>query len=114
MTWSQSQCRRRLRVVGILVGCRLAAAETVARANYGLGLGKFELDFDDGEVRFQMSQILVDDAVGQAVINRMIGTTVNTLYTYLPALLSVNYANELAPRGDCEGRGGLVCSGRSG
>jgi hypothetical protein len=37
-------------------------------------LGKFELDLDDGEVRFQVSQILVDDVVGQAVIDRMIGT----------------------------------------
>ncbi len=55
-------------------GCRTAAAETIARANYGLRLGKFELDLDDGEVRFQVSQILVDDAVGQAVIDRMIGT----------------------------------------
>ena len=76
-------------------GCRTAAAETIARANYGLRLGKFELDLDDGEVRFQVSQILVDDAVGQAVIDRMIGTTVNMLETYLPALLSVIYANEL-------------------
>ncbi len=76
-------------------GCRTAAAETIARANYGLRLGKFELDFDDGEVRFQVAQILVDDAVGQPVIDRMIGITVNMLETYLPALLSVIYANEL-------------------
>ncbi len=75
-------------------GCRTAAAETIARANCGLRLGKFELDFDDGEVRFQVAQILVDDAVGQDVIDRMIGTTVNMLETYLPALLSVIYANE--------------------
>ena len=64
-------------------------------ANYGLRLGKFERDFADGEVRFQVSQILVDDAVGQDVTDRMIGTTVNMLDTYLPALLSVIYANEL-------------------
>jgi hypothetical protein len=76
-------------------GCRTAAAETIARANYGLRLGKFELDFDDGEVRFQVAQILVDEAVGQAVIDRMISTTVNMLDTYLPALLSVIYANDL-------------------
>jgi hypothetical protein len=75
-------------------GCRTSAAETIARANYGLRLGKFELDLDDGEVRFQVSQILVDEAVGQDVIDRMIGTTVNMLETYLPALLSVIYANE--------------------
>ena len=33
--------------------------------------------------------------MGQAVIDRMIGAAVNMLDTYLPALLSVIYANEL-------------------
>ena len=33
-------------------GSRPAIAETVARANYGLRVGKFELDLDQGEVRF--------------------------------------------------------------
>ncbi len=75
--------------------CRTAAAETIAHANFGLRLGKFELDFADGEVRFQVSQILVDDAVGQEVIDRMIGAAVNMLDTYVPTLLSVIYANDL-------------------
>jgi hypothetical protein len=75
-------------------GSRRDIAEAIVRANYGLRVGKFELDFDDGEIRFQVSQILVDDAVGQDVIERMIGTAVNMLDTYLPALLSVIYANE--------------------
>ncbi len=75
-------------------GCRTATTETNARANYGLRLGKFELHLDDDEVRFQVSEILVDDALGQAVIDRMIGTTVNMLETYLPALVSVIYAKE--------------------
>jgi hypothetical protein len=67
-------------------------AEALVRANYGLRLGKFELDFADGEVGFQVSQILVDEAVGQDVIDRILGTTVNMLETYLPGLLSVVYA----------------------
>jgi hypothetical protein len=37
----------------------------------------------------RQSQTLVDEAEGQEVIDRMIGTTVNMLDTYLPALLSV-------------------------
>ena len=52
-------------------GCRPAIAEAVARANYGLRLGKFELDLDDGELRFQMAQILTFDAVGEDVIDRL-------------------------------------------
>jgi hypothetical protein len=77
------------------VGCRPAIAEAVARANYGLRLGKFELDLDDGELRFQSVQIMTGETVGEEVIDRMISTTLNMLDMYLPAFLSVIYANEL-------------------
>ncbi len=76
-------------------GCRPAIAEAVARANYGLRLGKFELDLDDGEMRFQVAQVLTGDSVGEEVIDRMISTSINMLDMYLPAFLSVIYANEL-------------------
>jgi hypothetical protein len=66
-------------------GCRPAVAEAVARANYGLRVGKFELDCDDGDVRFQVSQILTGDAVGEEVIDRMIGTV--SLYYKPPSRL---------------------------
>jgi hypothetical protein len=77
------------------VGCLPAVAEAVARANYGLRLGKFELDVDEGEFRFQSVQIMTGDTVGEEVIDRMISTTLNMLDMYLPAFLSVIYANEL-------------------
>jgi hypothetical protein len=57
-------------------------------------VGKFELDSEDGELRFHVSQILDGDAVGPAVIDRMIGTAVNMMETYLPAFLAVVYGNE--------------------
>jgi hypothetical protein len=75
-------------------GARPAIAQAVARANYGLRVGKFELDLDDGEIRFQTSHILHDDAVGQDVIDRLIGNTMSMLDLYLPAFLSVVYGNE--------------------
>lgn len=92
-------------------GCRPAIAEAVARANYGLRLGKFELDLDDGELRFQVVQILTGESVGEEVIDRMIGTTLNMLDMYLPAFLSVIYANEL-PK-DAVGRVEAGCRGPS-
>jgi hypothetical protein len=46
-------------------------------------------------VRFQASQVLTDDGVGDGVIDRLIGTTMNMLDIYLPAVLSVIYGNEL-------------------
>ncbi len=80
--------------VRIPEGSRRDIAEAIVRANYGLRVGKFELDFDDGELRFQISQILDGEAVGEAVIDRMIGTAVNMMETYLPAFLAVVYGNE--------------------
>ena len=76
-------------------GCRPAIAEAVARANYGLQVGKFELDVNDGDLRFQAAQIMTDNTVGEEVIDRLIGTTIAMLDWYLPAFLSVIYGNEL-------------------
>jgi hypothetical protein len=76
-------------------GSRPAIAETIARANFGLKIGKFEFDFDDGDLRFQVSQILIDDVLEDETIRRLIGTTMAMLNAYLPAVLSVIYANEL-------------------
>jgi hypothetical protein len=76
-------------------GARPAIAETLARANFGLKVGKFEMDFDEGDLRFQASQILIDDQLDDETIRRLIGTTMAMLNAYLPAVLSVVYGNEL-------------------
>jgi len=75
-------------------GARPAIAETIARANFGLRVGKFEMDYDQGELRFQAAQILTDDSLDEAVIDRLMGTTMSMLDMYLPAVLSVIYGNE--------------------
>lgn len=85
-------------------------AETIVRANYRLNVGKFEMDFDQGELRFQASQILTDDRLEDSVIDRLMGTTLSLLDVYLPAILSVIYGNELpedAIRCAEAGRGGF-------
>ncbi len=76
-------------------GSRPAIAETIARANFGLKIGKFEMDIDDGDLRFQVAQILIDDVLEDETIRRLIGTTMAMLNAYLPAVLSVIYGNEL-------------------
>ena len=76
-------------------GSRPAIAEAVARANYGLRVGKFEFNVDEGDLRFQASQALTGESVGEGVIDRLIGTTMAMLDMYLPAVLSVIYGNEL-------------------
>lgn len=81
--------------VRIPAGARPAVAETIVRANQGLKVGKFELDYDAGEVRFQAAQILTEDSLDERVIDRLLGTTMSMLDMYLPAMLSVIYGNEL-------------------
>ena len=76
-------------------GARLAVAETIIRANYGLKVGKFEMDFEEGELRFQAAQILTEDSLEESVIDRLLSTTMSMLDMYLPAVLSVIYGNEL-------------------
>ena len=75
-------------------GSRPAIAETIARANYGLRVGKFELDLSDGEVRFQAYHILSCGILDDDTIHRLLGTTLAMLDRYVPAILSVIYANE--------------------
>ena len=74
---------------------RLAVAEFVARANYGLRIGNFELDFRDGEVRYKSSLDFEDVALGPELIRNAIYPAVQTMDRYLPGLMSVIYANKM-------------------
>lgn len=80
--------------VRIPKGARRLVAETIGRANYGARVGKFEMDFDSGELRFQACHILDDDRLDDEVIGRLMGTTMTMLDLYLPAVMSVIYGNE--------------------
>lgn len=94
-------------------GARAAIAETVMRANCGLKLGKFEMDFDEGDLRFQVAQILLEDDLEEATIQRLIGTTISMLDIYLPAVLSVIYGNELPKDAVSHAEPGRAVSGEN-
>ena len=66
-----------------------AAAEMIARANAGLILGNFELDYDDGEIRFKTSIDVEGDRLTTALARRMVHANVATTDQYLPALRAV-------------------------
>lgn len=76
-------------------GARPLIAEALVRANYGLVVGKYEMDFEDGELRFQIAQILIGGELPDEVIERSFTAATAMLDRYLPALLSVIYGNEL-------------------
>ena len=64
-------------------------AEFITRANYGLSIGNFELDFSDGEIRFKTSIDITEDGFGLATIERLAYTNVLMMDRYLPGLISV-------------------------
>jgi hypothetical protein len=66
---------------------RAAVAELVTRINYGLILGSFELDLDDGEVRFKAS--LARAAPTRAELTPLVITVHAQLDRWLPALSAV-------------------------
>jgi hypothetical protein len=70
---------------------RLAAAEFLTRANYGLFIGNFELDFSDGEIRFKTSIDAQDNPLPPALVRPLIYTNVLMMDRYLPGLMSVIY-----------------------
>ena len=72
---------------------RAVVAEYLTRANYGLRIGNFEMDYNDGEVRYKSSIDFEGTALNPALIKNTIYPAVHTMDFYLPGLLSVMYGN---------------------
>lgn len=72
---------------------RLAVAEFITRANYGMALGNFELDFSDGEVRYKTSLDATDSDLSTELIRPVIYTNVLMMDKYMPGLMAVIYAD---------------------
>ncbi|MCC6448487.1 MAG: YbjN domain-containing protein [Chitinophagaceae bacterium] len=71
-------------------------SEFITRANRGLPLGNFELDYDDGELRCK-SCYIYDDTFpnSEDVFMRNLYITFNLMDRYLPGIMSVIFANVL-------------------
>ena len=74
---------------------RLAVADLLTRANYGMKFGAFEMDFSDGEVRFKISTILREGQLSPQMVGAMIGISLSMLDTHYPALMGVCFGNQL-------------------
>ncbi len=68
---------------------RMAIAEFLTRANAGIVLGNFEMDFEDGEIRYKTSIDVTDDFLSQALIKRLVYANVSMMDEYLPGIQSV-------------------------
>jgi hypothetical protein len=70
---------------------RAAVAEYLTRANYGLRIGNFELDYSDGEVRYKSSLDFEGQQLTSDLIRNAIYPAVHTMDRYLPGLLRVTF-----------------------
>ena len=61
---------------------RVAMAEFITRANYGMRIGNFEMDFSDGELRTQ------------AIVKHMVYPNVLMMDKYLPGIMAIIYAGK--------------------
>jgi hypothetical protein len=68
---------------------RAAAAEFLCRANYGLHIGNFELDWSDGEVRYKSSLDFEGEILTANWIKHAIYPAVETMDQYWPGLEDV-------------------------
>ena len=59
---------------------RPALCETIARANYGLYLGNFEMDMGDGELRFKSSLPVNDAEPSDNQIRRLIANSMGVIF----------------------------------
>jgi hypothetical protein len=71
---------------------RLAVAEFITRANYGLRIGNFELDMSDGEVRYKSSLDFEGTRLTDQWIKNAIYPAVQTMDRYFAGLMQVMYA----------------------
>ncbi len=68
---------------------RAEVAELVTRANYGMGDGNFEMDFDDGSLRFKIALDFSDVPLSPLLVRNMILNVMDTLEVYETAFLHV-------------------------
>lgn len=68
-------------------------AEFITRANYGLIIGNFELDYSDGEIRYKTSIDVEGDRLSRALIEQLVYANLTITDRYFPGLMAVMYGN---------------------
>ena len=64
-------------------------AELIARINYDLAIGVFDLNMDDGKMSYAVSIDLMDGALTKSMLERMVGVNMKIIDEYALAFNSV-------------------------
>jgi hypothetical protein len=70
---------------------RSVISEYITRANYGLKIGNFELDYSDGEVRYKTSIDVENHQISPALMSNLVQANLWTMDRYLPGIFLVVY-----------------------
>ena len=89
---------------------RLAVAEFLCRANYGLMLGNFEMDYDTGEVRYKTSVDVEGGALTTGMVKTLVHVNLSTADKYAKGLISVLYRGMTAAQAIAELEGSSAAS----
>lgn len=73
---------------------RTKMSEFLTRANYGIRIGNFEMDFEDGEVRFRTSIDFDNHALNNTLVSNHVYPNVWMMDRYLPGLFAVVYSEQ--------------------
>jgi hypothetical protein len=71
---------------------RQIVAELLARINYGLNIGNFELDMTDGEIRYKTSIDVEGGELTRRMVETLIAVNISTTDRYFAAFTDVLYS----------------------
>lgn len=67
---------------------RVAVAEFITRANYGLAIGNFEMDYGDGEIRYKTSVDVEGGELTVEMVKTLVYTNLLMMDRYFPGIKS--------------------------
>lgn len=70
-------------------GKRVLMAEFLTRANFGLNIGNFEMDFDDGELRYKTSVDVTHSPLTLGLVDSLVKASLVAMDDYLPGIQAV-------------------------
>jgi hypothetical protein len=79
--------------VNVPANKRQAMAEFLTRANHGLVIGNFEMDFEEGLIRYKTSIDVESDRLTPALVKQVVYANVITMDKYLPGIMKVIYGD---------------------
>lgn len=73
---------------------RVDVSELLTRINYNLKIGNFELDMDDGQIRYKVSVDIEGSELVAKMVHNMVNVALSTSDTYIPTVMHICYGNK--------------------